>query len=140
MRRRTHRALAAALPSVLLGVLSLLLSLAGTAPGTQSAPPVPALASVPVVAPALPPVAGAETVRAERPTPRGPEKAVHHDAAAEQSVRLSGAPPLPAGPVTAVQPLPLRGGVTAGPRQERAPPRHAYDPRHTRGPPSTRHS
>ncbi|MDQ1006491.1 hypothetical protein QFZ82_000976 [Streptomyces sp. V4I23] len=145
MRERTHRALAAALPSVLLGVLSLLLSLAGTAPGPQSASPGPAARAMPAAAQQLPAVAragagGAETVRAVPPTPPGPEKAVQHDAAAEHSVRLSGAPPLMTAPVTDVQPLPLRGGLTAGPRQERAPPRDAYDPRHTRGPPSTRHS
>ncbi|MEU3569269.1 hypothetical protein AB0E96_12725, partial [Kitasatospora sp. NPDC036755] len=32
------------------------------------------------------------------------------------------------------------GLYAAGPRQERAPPAGRYDPRHTRGPPSTRSS
>ncbi|MFE7558364.1 hypothetical protein ACFU74_01505, partial [Kitasatospora sp. NPDC057500] len=77
-----------------------------------------------------------------RPPPHhhGSDVAQRRTAAVEPGVRLPVLPPaaLPAARTDAPRPRP--GGYAPGPRQERAPPSDRYDPRHTRGPPSTRSS
>ncbi|MER6616246.1 hypothetical protein [Streptomyces xantholiticus] len=135
MGRRVRLVLATALPAALFGVWSVFLVLTGTEPGARSA-------AVPVaVAPAAAPlpVAAAQRITESGPQSR-PAETVRQPAAVENSVRPPGAPPaLPGAPGAPYIAHP-HGGQTAGPRQERAPPSHPYDPRHTRGPPSTRHS
>ncbi|MEU0084571.1 hypothetical protein [Streptomyces sp. NPDC006274] len=128
--------LATALPAALLGVWSVFLVLTGTGPAAAhvSAAPV-------AVAPAAVPHPVASTQRLTDGGPQSrPAETVRQPAAVENSVRPPGAPPaLPGGDAVRYA-EPPRGGETAGPRQERAPPSGPYDPRHTRGPPSTRHS
>lgn len=128
--------LATALPAALLGVWSVFLVLTGTGPAAAhvSAAPV-------AVAPAAVPLPVAATQRLTDGGPQSrPAETVRQPAAVENSVRPPGAPPaLPGGDAVRYA-EPPRGGETAGPRQERAPPSGPYDPRHTRGPPSTRHS
>ncbi|MFJ3104249.1 hypothetical protein [Streptomyces sp. NPDC086835] len=137
MGRRVRLVLATALPAALFGVWSVFLLLTGaTGHGAQ------AVAGPVAVAPAK---AGAGTplrpVAAHRTVPHTlqarPVAAVPQLLAAENTQRPPGTPPaLPGAPVSAHTP-PLHGREAAGPRQERAPPSGAYDPRHTRGPPST---
>ncbi|TXS52164.1 hypothetical protein [Streptomyces sp. t39] len=136
MDRRVRRTAAAALPSVLLGVWAVLLVLLGTTPASPAVPGQAATAS-----PATAPVRG-DRPRTEVRAPQrsAADTAVQQTAAAEHTVRLPGAPPAVASAVHTAPPAHLRGIAGAGPRQERAPPRDTYDPRHTRGPPSTRHS
>ncbi|QIP83005.1 hypothetical protein GLX30_01680 [Streptomyces sp. Tu 2975] len=140
MGRRVRLVLATALPAALFGVWSVFLLLTGaTGHGAQP------VAGPVVVAPAE---AGAGTsprpVAAHRTVPNTlqarPVAAVPQLLATENTQRLPGTPPaLPGAPVSA-HTHPLHGRETAGPCQERAPPSGVYDPRHTRGPPSTRHS
>ncbi|MFK4600320.1 hypothetical protein [Streptomyces pristinaespiralis] len=140
MGRRVRLVLATALPAALFGVWSVFLLLTGgTGHGAQAVAGPVAVAPVKAGTPApLRPVAAHRNVPSA-PQAR-PAAAVPQLLAAENTQRPPGAPPaLPDAPVSA--PVhPLHGRETAGPRQERAPPSGVYDPRHTRGPPSTRHS
>jgi len=135
MGGRVRLALTTALPAALFGVWSVFLVLTGTGPGAQTS-------AVPVaVAPAAAPLHLAATQRLTDSGPQSrPAETVRQPAAVENTVRPPGAPPALPGGVAARYLAPPRGGETAGPRQERAPPSGPYDPRHTRGPPSTRHS
>ncbi|QNP66969.1 hypothetical protein [Streptomyces genisteinicus] len=157
---------AAAMPSVLLGVWAVFLVLLGTSPASPAVPGHPAAASLSALPGAPSPAAtGPHSIAAAHATtgtpspaataaPRGAEQrtlvrapsrsaadtAVQQTAAAEHTVRLPGAPPAVASGSGTDRPAHLRGTAACGPRQERAPPGDAYDPRHTRGPPATRHS
>ncbi|MFE6865719.1 hypothetical protein ACFVFS_04120 [Kitasatospora sp. NPDC057692] len=139
MERRVRRTAAASLSCALLAVWAVCQVLLGTATGTATGTARPTL-HAPAAAPAavrLGP-AGAEVRRAaDRP---GHDVVQRRTAAAEPGVRLPAFPPaaLPAARTDAPRPRP--GVYAAGPRQERAPPSDRYDPRHTRGPPSTRSS
>ncbi|MFJ7910169.1 hypothetical protein [Kitasatospora sp. NPDC096204] len=141
MERRVRRTAAAALSCALLAAWAVCQVLLGTATGTVTGAAQPAPGAPPAVAtPAavrLGP-AGAEVRRtSDRP---GADVAQRQTAAAEPGVRLPALPPaaLPAARTDA--PRPRLGVYAPGPRQERAPPSDHYDPRHTRGPPSTRSS
>ncbi|MFB6892421.1 hypothetical protein ACFCX4_24265 [Kitasatospora sp. NPDC056327] len=144
MERRVRRTAAAALSCAFLAAWAVCQVLLGTATGTvaAAAPPVGPAVTAPAV-PAAP--------AAVRPGPAGPEVrrtadrpdsdvAQRRTAATEPGVRLPVLPPaaLPAARTDADRPRP--GVYAAGPRQERAPPADRYDPRHTRGPPTTRSS
>ncbi|MBM9617526.1 hypothetical protein [Streptomyces zhihengii] len=144
MDRRVRRTAAAALPSVLLGVWAVFLVLLGTSPGSPAVPG-QAAASPATVRPAVlpasaPPRDGRPHAEVRAPSRSAADSAVQQTAAAEHTVRLPGAPPAVASAVHTARPAQPRGIAGAGPRQERAPPRDAYDPRHTRGPPATRFS
>lgn len=144
MERRVRRTAAAALPSVLLGVWAVFMVLLGTSPASPAVPGQTAAAAEAVRPPGLPAAAPARDggTRAEvrAPSRSAADTAVQQTAAAEHTVRLPGAPPAVASAAHTARPPQPRGVAGAGPRQERAPPRDAYDPRHTRGPPSTRFS
>ncbi|WP_380281927.1 hypothetical protein [Kitasatospora purpeofusca] len=140
MERRVRRTAAAALSCAFLAAWAVCQVLLGTATGAaQPAPGAPPA----VAAPAAPAAvrlgpAGAEVRRtADRP---GSDVVQRRTAAAEPGVRLPALPPavLPGARTDAPRPRP--GVYAPGPRQERAPPSDRYDPRHTRGPPSTRSS
>ncbi|MER7706702.1 hypothetical protein ABTX81_27875 [Kitasatospora sp. NPDC097605] len=144
MERRVRRAAAAALSCAFLVAWAVCQVLLGTATGAAQ----PALGAPPAVAapaaPAAPAAvrlgpAGAEVRRTADHRP-GSDVVQRRAAAAEPGVRLPAFPPaaLPAARTDAPGPRP--GLYAAGPRQERAPPSDHYDPRHTRGPPSTRSS
>ncbi|MFE4973958.1 hypothetical protein ACFRAR_17845 [Kitasatospora sp. NPDC056651] len=148
MERRVRRTAAAALSCAFLAVWAVCQVLLGATTGTATgaarpvpdAPPAVAAPVAPAPAPAavrLGP-AGAEVRRtADRPDV---DVVRRQTAAAEPGVRLPALPPaaLPAARTDAPRPRP--GTYASGPRQERAPPSGHYDPRHTRGPPSTRSS
>ncbi|MER5354282.1 hypothetical protein ABT093_28615 [Kitasatospora sp. NPDC002551] len=139
MERRVRRTAAAALSCAFLLAWAVFQVVLGTATGAAQ----PAVGAQPAVAaPAAPAVrlgpAGAEVRRtADRP---GSDVVQRRTAAAEPGVRLPVLPPatLPGARTDAPRPRP--GVYAPGPRQERAPPSGHYDPRHTRGPPSTRSS
>ncbi|MFE7632632.1 hypothetical protein ACFU7Z_01325 [Kitasatospora sp. NPDC057518] len=144
MERRVRRTAAAALSWAFLTAWAVCQVLLGTTTGTATGAAQPAPGTPPAVAaPAAPAVvrlgpAGAEVRRAaDRPRH---DVAQRQTAAAEAGVRLPALPPaaLPSGRTDAPRPRP--GMYAPGPRQERAPPSDRYDPRHTRGPPSTRSS
>ncbi|MFE2175312.1 hypothetical protein [Kitasatospora sp. NPDC059462] len=143
MERRVRRTAAAALSCAFLAAWAVCQVLLGTATGAAR----PALEAPPALAaqaaPAAPVAvrfgpAGAEVRRAA--DHRDADVAQRRTATAEPAVRLPALPPaaLPAGRTDA--PRPGTGVYAPGSRQERAPPSDAYDPRHTRGPPSTRSS
>ncbi|MFE4514636.1 hypothetical protein ACFRMQ_10665 [Kitasatospora sp. NPDC056783] len=137
-----RRTAAAALSCAFLAGWAVCQVLLGTATGAaRPAPDAPPAVAAPV-APAPAAVrlgpAGAEVRRtADRPDVDAVRRPT---AAAEPGVRLPVLPPatLPAARTDAPRPRP--GMYASGPRQERAPPSGHYDPRHTRGPPSTRSS
>ncbi|MFF2950036.1 hypothetical protein ACFVVU_01595 [Kitasatospora sp. NPDC057965] len=134
MERRVCRAAAAALSCAFLAAWAVCQVLLGTATGpAQPAPDAPpAVAAVRLGPPA------AEVRRAaDRP---GFDVALRRAAAAEPGVRLPVLPPVALPPARTDVPRPRPGVYAPGPRQERAPPSGHYDPRHTRGPPSTRSS
>ncbi|MEU1280766.1 hypothetical protein [Streptomyces sp. NPDC005805] len=130
------------LPSVLLGLWSLLIVLLGTAPAVAGAPPAAALpaASAPAQSPAasLPGRGSPGAPQARLPERGGSDAAVQRTAPAEHSVRLPAAPPALAGAAYTAPP-PLRGTLCADGSGERAPPHASHGPGHPRGPPSTRH-
>ncbi|CAN3985263.1 hypothetical protein KPATCC21470_7995 [Kitasatospora purpeofusca] len=136
--RRVRRSVAAALSCVLLAAWALCLAVLGTAPGAQSAPaamPVPSLSPVTPVrsGPARPEVRGG-------PERSGSDAVVQRTTATEPAARPPVLLPAVLAPAPTVGPRALAGTYAAGPRQERAPPRDEYSPRHTRGPPSPRSS
>jgi hypothetical protein len=136
MGGRVRLALATALPAALFGVWSVFLVLTGTGPGAAHTSAAP-VATAPAAAPL--PVTATQRLTDSGPQSR-PAETVRQPAAVENSVRPPGTPPALPGGGTDRYLVPPRGGETAGPRQERAPPSGPYDPRHTRGPPSPRHS
>ncbi|MFJ6140322.1 hypothetical protein [Kitasatospora sp. NPDC092286] len=140
MERRVRRTAAAALSCAFLAAWAVCQVLLGTATGAaQPAPDAPPA----VAAPAAPAAvrlgpAGAEVRRtADRPDS---DVAQRRTAAAEPGVRLPALPPAALPAARADAPRPRAWMYAPGPRQERAPPSDHYDPRHTRGPPSTRSS
>lgn len=138
MSRRARLVLAIVLPAALLGVWSVFLHFAGASAGVPAAS---AAASPAHPSPSGPLRHGAA---AQRGTVAGsealPAEAVQQQAAVEHTARAPGTPPALPALTVRFRTAPLHGRETAGPRQERAPPRTPHDPRHTRGPPSTRQS
>ncbi|MFG2909196.1 hypothetical protein ACGF13_29530 [Kitasatospora sp. NPDC048286] len=137
MERHVRRTAAAALSCAFLVAWAVCQVLLGTATGAaQPAPGAPPAVVTPAAVRLGP--AGAE-VRRTADRPRS-DVVQRQTAAAESGVRLPAFPPaaLPAARTDA--PRPRLGVYAPGPRQERAPPSDHYDPRHTRGPPSTRSS
>ncbi|MFI1938037.1 hypothetical protein ACH44C_12765 [Streptomyces purpureus] len=139
MRQRVRGLVAGVLPTVLLGVWATFLVLTGA-----TAPPAPAAPAVPVAA-----AAASQPVRADAPTrPRETRQARQGEQAPvvreAEATDVTARPPVPTGALEGPAPYgderPLVGGESVLPRQERAPPSHAYHPRHTRAPPSTRSS
>ncbi|MET8698787.1 hypothetical protein ABZW10_07955 [Kitasatospora sp. NPDC004723] len=134
MERRVRRAAAAALSCALLAAWAVCQVLLGTATGAAQ----PASDAPPAVAAVRLGPSGAEVRRAaDRP---GFDVALRRTTAAEPGVRLPVFPPVALPPARTDVPRPRSGVYAPGPRQERAPPPGHYDPRHTRGPPSTRSS
>ncbi|MFF7454444.1 hypothetical protein [Kitasatospora sp. NPDC008115] len=141
MERRVRRIAAAALSCAFLAVWAVLQVLLGTATGAaQPVPGVPPAVAAPAAAPVAVRLGPAAAEVRRTPDLHRSDVAQRRTAAAEPGVRLPVLPPaaLPAARTDAPRPRP--GVYAAGPRQERAPPADRYDPRHTRGPPSTRSS
>lgn len=138
MPQRSRLLVAAALPTLLLGVWATFLVLLG-APHSAGITTVSTAATSPVVPVRTDgPQRGGTPRQETRPDPgRAPVVAVQETVAADTEARLTLAPPAPAGPVAFDIARPLVGDTAVGPRQERAPPHHSYSPRHTRAPPST---
>lgn len=137
MERRVRRTVAAALSCAFLVAWAVCQVLLGTATGSaRPAPGAPPAVTAPAAVRLGP--AGSEVRRsADRP---GVVVAQRQAAAAEPGVRLPALPPAALPAARTDVPRPRLGVYAAGPRQERAPPTDRYDPRHTRGPPSTRSS
>ncbi|GAA1192425.1 hypothetical protein F4556_006655 [Kitasatospora gansuensis] len=138
MNRHVRPTVAAALPCLLLVTWALLLVFLGAAPGANATP---GPLAAPSASPAPPLRSGPARPEVRRTAEHDRSDTVQQrTTAAEPAVRLPGFPPALLPLVHTAGPGPLLGAFVAGPRQERAPPRDVYDPRYTRGPPSTWHS
>ncbi|GAA2251370.1 hypothetical protein GCM10010232_44220 [Streptomyces amakusaensis] len=134
MRQRVRLLVSTSLPPLLLGVWAVFLVLAGSAPAAATG----AVASASSVAPVVPnrtdAPSRAASLRAE--VRRAPSATVQEVLPADPGSR----PPLvsetPGAPAPFAYAPPPGSRESAGPRQERAPPRPVHGPRHTRGPPS----
>ncbi|MFE6750911.1 hypothetical protein ACFVGM_34010 [Kitasatospora purpeofusca] len=137
MDRHARRTAAAALSCAFLAAWALCQVLLGTVTGPATGTVQPAPGAPPAVAVQLGPPGAEVRHTADR---HGSDLVQRRTVAPEPGVRLPGLPPalLPAARTDSPRPRP--GVYAPGPRQERAPPSDRYDPRHTRGPPSTRSS